>query len=212
MRVFFLFFFSLFFPLFSQEHRLQAKNANIVLVRSGSEIQDGLASVCTCRPWQTPRSLPGAEANRRPHLLHFKQQPAPASCAGPGCMFFFFITNDLFEWNAAPAYSLLAFKREEITDDDIRVGESEGEGETTWGGETLDLFVLGKWYPSANFLLISIWQLLVKCFILARGKWLLSLTAPIDFIDSAALNCILSFLEFFYLHRGNQLHILAYRF
>lgn len=46
--------------------------------------------------------------------------------------------------------------REEITDDDIRVRENEGEGETTQGGETLDLFVLGKWYSSANFLLISI--------------------------------------------------------
>ncbi len=53
--------------------------------------------------------------------------------------------------------SLLAYKLEEITDDDIRVAENEGEGETTReGGETLDLFVLGKWYSSANFLLISI--------------------------------------------------------
>lgn len=52
--------------------------------------------------------------------------------------------------------SLLAFKQEEITHDDIRAGEREGEGETTQAAETFDLFVLGKWYSSANFLLISI--------------------------------------------------------
>ncbi|KAJ4948809.1 hypothetical protein JOQ06_020332, partial [Pogonophryne albipinna] len=71
-------------------NKLQAKNANIVLVRSGSEIQDSLTSECTCGRRGCSR-----EPRRNVDLIFsvFKQQPAPAG---------------------------LAFKREEITDDDIR--------------------------------------------------------------------------------------------
>lgn len=79
-------------PLLSQEHRLQArKNANIVLVRSGMEIGDGLASVCTCGCWQASRAAPGSRVElERPHLLPF--QTATCSCRRTGpCLFPFLL-------------------------------------------------------------------------------------------------------------------------
>lgn len=49
------------------------------LVRSGSEIWDGLAYK---RVLAGCGAAPGAEANLSPHLLCFKHQPAPAGVQG----------------------------------------------------------------------------------------------------------------------------------
>lgn len=74
------------------------------------------------RLWGRSREL---RQNRRPHPLCFKQQTATAGAQGLPAWGFppSFITNDLFEWNTALAPLLLAFKQEEITDDDIRAGD-----------------------------------------------------------------------------------------
>lgn len=115
------------------------KNANIVLVRSGMEIRDGLASVCTCECWQASRAAPGSRVElERPHLLPF--QTATCSCRRTGPCLFLFITNDLSE--TQPQFSsLLAFKQEEITDDDIRVVKESERPPQEEEKETLDLFV-----------------------------------------------------------------------
>lgn len=70
------------------------------------------------------RALAGSDAAPgnwgKPHLLCFKQQPASA------CMGFLY-----YKWSVwvkrSPAVSLLAFKLQEITNDDIRVGERAKE-------------------------------------------------------------------------------------
>lgn len=74
------------FSFYSQEQRLQAKNTNIVLVRSGAAIQDGLASVCACGCWQAAAGLlPGAEAEQETSFSPFvKTTP---ECRG--CFYFY---------------------------------------------------------------------------------------------------------------------------
>ena len=84
------------------------------LVRSRWQIGEGLASARTCGCWPQGRSR-GAEAKRTPRLLHFKQKPAPVGAQGLICL----------NGTRPRCSSLLAFKQEEITDDDIRVGDSE---------------------------------------------------------------------------------------
>ena len=81
--------------------------------------------MCTCGCWQASRAALGSQAGgvelERPHLLPF--QTANLLLPPHRAFLFLFITNDLSA--RQPQFSsLLAFKREEITDDGIRVAKA----------------------------------------------------------------------------------------
>lgn len=85
--LYFLFFLSP--PLIStrKKKRLQAKNSNIVPVRSGSQIEDRTTSEHTCWCWKAAESILRAKAKQRPPRLCFKQL-VPSHT---GRMFIFYI-------------------------------------------------------------------------------------------------------------------------